>query len=196
MVINIIQFAINSLGHKIITPTRVIRGWSDNADRLQVISPEPIDTVVTATVTFKDGRYPTFTIVLLATAQSGKDVIDPTHTRYEEMKDWRVWEINIPEACTTKITRYRGSVVGISLAFSDANAKARYVTTNEDVSVDPNTFGTAETDFTEDQVAEILTEFQVQVTRNAEDIEGLREDVDELIENGEGFRFISKGVLG
>ena len=126
MIKNVIQYAVNGTGEVLSQTSSTIRGWSNCTDVLQVLSPEPIDTIVKATIDFKDARYSSYTVLLLPTQFFGVDVLEPNHSQLIKAKDWRVWEVALPQECSCLVTRYRSSVIGITFSFFSMGSTNMY----------------------------------------------------------------------
>jgi hypothetical protein len=115
-------FIINNTGSYLQTQRGVLRALDDYASVIQVLAPFDINTVVEVNYLIYGVNNSTLTQYVSSTVYTGADVLESTHSLYQTVSDWVLWEIPVTSRALAKISKYKSSQLGIAFSFKERYA--------------------------------------------------------------------------
>ena len=100
-------FIIDSTGSYLQAQRGVLRAQDDYASVIQVLAPFDINTVVEVSYLIYGVNNATITQYMSPTQYTGADMLDSSHSLYQQCADWEVWEIPVSSRALAKISKYK-----------------------------------------------------------------------------------------
>lgn len=123
MVNNVLQYIYDINGSIIDQNLGSAKRLSNLVSTFQVVAPFPATDSCIATVQYATGSTD---IIFLRIAKDinnnikkGSDVIDESHTYYQDVVNYNVWEMEIPDYILTNISKFRSGKIDVSFTFRE-----------------------------------------------------------------------------